>query len=149
MIQEITRQARVTLTHAPSLDPHAPFPWAEDLPPLPRVASSMFDGHLSNHTYNTFLRNTTGNTSPGPDMAQGVILKHMPAVFHSAALALFRLKTATGVTPSQWLHSHTIQIYKKHEPLVMSNYRPMHQSGISLPLQTLVQQTVTRSNCLL
>ena len=54
-----------------------------------------------------------------------MILKHMPHGFHEALQLLFQAMSITGITPPSWLHNHTILLYKKGDPAILDNCRPM------------------------
>jgi hypothetical protein len=45
----------------------------------------------------------------------------------------------TGITPSSWLQSHTILLYKKEDPARLNNYRPITlANAIYKPLTTCI-----------
>ena len=49
----------------------------------------------------------------------------MPPAFHEALHLLFQALAETGITPPTWLQSHTILLYKKGDPTLLENYRPI------------------------
>ncbi len=49
----------------------------------------------------------------------------MPPAFHEALHFLFQALAETGITPPTWLRSHTILLYKKGDPTLLDNYRPI------------------------
>ena len=71
------------------------------------------------------LRRTPNHKAAGPDGVPGLVLKHMPPAFHEALHLLFQALAETGITPPTWLQSHTILLYKKGDPTLLENYRPI------------------------
>jgi hypothetical protein len=71
------------------------------------------------------LRRTPNHKAAGPDGVPGLVLKHMPQAFHDVLLLLFQALAETGITPPTWLQSHTILLYKKGDPTLLDNYRPI------------------------
>ena len=63
--------------------------------------------------------------APGPDGVPAEILKAMPDSFHNALILLYQCMARDGYTPPQWMTSHTCLIYKKSDPSVLDNYRPI------------------------
>ncbi len=49
----------------------------------------------------------------------------MPQAFHEKLHLLFQALAETGMTPPTWLQSHTILLYKKWDPTLLDNYRPI------------------------
>ena len=85
----------------------------------------MIIGKLTPAIFNEALRLLPSHKAPGPDNIPGVLIKHMPQAFHDTVFQLFQTMTITGITPPNWLHSNTILLYKKHDPLELANYRPI------------------------
>ncbi len=58
----------------------------------------------------------------GLDGVPGVVLKHMPPVFHEVLHILFQALAINGITPPSWIKSHIILLYKKRDPTRLDNY---------------------------
>ncbi len=43
----------------------------------------------------------------------------------------------TGITPTSWLYSHAILLYKKGEPTILNNYRPITLANALYKLWTI------------
>ena len=85
----------------------------------------MFDGQLDHHRYHRCLRRMPRGKAPGPDGVPAEILKAMPQNFHTSLLLIYQCMARDGYTPTQWMTSHTCLIYKKSDPTVLDNYRPI------------------------
>ena len=113
---------RKTLSPDPSVDPHAPFPWEHDVPPSPQPETTLVVGRLTQEVFDEALRRNPNYKAAGPDEIPGVILNNMPTAFLDATLSLFQLMVVTGITPPDWLRTHTVLLYKKSDPLSLDNY---------------------------
>ena len=71
------------------------------------------------------LRRTPNHKAAGPDGVLGLVLKHMTPVVHEALRLLFQALAETGITPPTWLQSNTILLYKKGDPTLLDNFRPI------------------------
>ena len=49
----------------------------------------------------------------------------MPDPFHAALTLLFQYMALEGYTPPEWTTSRTCLIYKKGDPTLLDNYRPI------------------------
>jgi hypothetical protein len=112
-VQKLETQA---LSHDPTLPHGAPFPWHLRVPPIQKHTAPMISGCITPAVMQEALRRTPNHKAAGPDGVLGMILKHMPLGFHEALQLLFQAMSITGITPSSWLHSHTILLYKKRGP---------------------------------
>ena len=122
VIEDMQRKA---LSPDPDVDPHAPFPWEQDVPPALQPDTTLIIGHLTQDVFDEALHRNPNYKAPGPDEIPGVILNNMPASFLKTTLALFQLMATTGITPPAWLKTHTVLLYKKGDPLCIDNYRPI------------------------
>ena len=116
---------RKNLSPDPSVDPHAPFPWEHDVPPSPQPETTLVVGRLTQEVFDEALRRNPHYKAAGLDEIPGVILNNMPTAFLDATLSLFQLMAVTGITPPDWLRTHTVLLYKKSDPLSLDNYRPI------------------------
>ncbi len=64
------------------------------------------------------------------------MLKHMPQQFYEALHLLFQALAITGITPLSWLQSHTILFYKKGDPAMLDNDRPITLANANYKLWT-------------
>ena len=85
----------------------------------------MISGQITPAIMQEALRRTPNHKAAGPDGVPGLVLKHMPPAFHEALHLLFQALAETGITPPTWLQSHTILLYKKGDPTLLENYRPI------------------------
>ena len=63
-------------------------------------------------------------------------MKAMPNCFHKCLMLLFKCMAKQGFTPPTWLTSHTTLIYKKGDPHLMDNYRPIALASVVYKLWT-------------
>ena len=89
VIQCLTSQAATTLTRSPSVNPLVPFPWANDLPPTPPVAQSMFEGQIDTRRYKKCLSRMANGKAPGHDGIPAELLIALSPIFHSTFTLLF------------------------------------------------------------
>ena len=132
IVEDLQRKA---LSPDPDIDPHSPFPWAQDVPPTPQPNTTIIAGRLTQDVLDEALQRNPNYKAPGPDGIPGVILNNMPTAFLKATLALFQLMAVTGITPPAWLKTHTVLLYKKNDPLCVDNYRPIALAPILYTLR--------------
>ena len=85
----------------------------------------MIAGQITPSIMQEALRRTPDHKAAGPDGVPGLVLKHMPHAFHEVLHLIFQALAETGITPPTWLQSHTILLYKKGDPTLLDNYRPI------------------------
>ncbi len=84
------------------------------------------DDHIKNPVlFQRCLRNTKLGKVPGPDGVCNEILRYLPEQLQQAIHKMFILMWMTRHTPDKWKQSHTLLLYKKGDPLLLSNYRPI------------------------
>jgi len=84
------------------------------------------DDHIKNPVlFQQCLRNTKLGKTPGSDGVCNEILRYLPEFMQQAIHKTFILMWMTGHTPDHWKQSHTLLLYKKGDPLQLSNYRPI------------------------
>ena len=113
------------------------FPWMDSTDPftkdhftLPKVSSripaNFKVGSLYNiKVYYETLYNLPGRKTPGKDGVPNEVLKHLPEEFHQAIHSLFVLMWQQAITPTEWKTALTILLYKKDDPHLVKNYRPI------------------------
>ena len=107
------------------------YPWMEDGCPDPMTITqpnSLPKSLLNTITradYNLCLKKCGKGKATGPDNIPGELIKNMPQDFHDALFLVFTLLARSRTTPTSWLQSKTVLIYKKGDPCVMDNYRPI------------------------
>jgi hypothetical protein len=126
---EVISQHEKLETTALSLDPTFPlgasFPWLGHVRPTSTSSVPMLIGQITPAIFHEALRRTPNHKVAGQDGVPGLVLKHMPHVFHDVIHFLFHVLAIKGITPPSWLQSHTILLYKKGDPTRLDNYRPI------------------------
>jgi len=75
--------------------------------------------------YKDCVKTLSNHKTPGPDNISNELLKMLPEELHREVHALLVDMWDQRYTPDEWKHSETILIHKKHDPLNLSNYRPI------------------------
>ena len=65
------------------------------------------------------------NKSPGHDGIGNLIVKKVASVISKPLTDIFNLSLSTGMVPEQLKLAKVIPIYKKEDPEIFSNYRPV------------------------
>jgi hypothetical protein len=125
VVQKIAELETKALSPDPTLPPGVPFPWRAHVRATPTSSVPMIAGHITPAIMHEALRRTPNHKAAGPDGVLGLVLKHTPPDFHEALHLLFQALAETGITPPTWLQSHTILLYKKGDPTLLDNYRPI------------------------
>ena len=81
--------------------------------------------YLDQETYNLCLKNLSNNKTPRPDKIPNSILKNMPDSFHRILFLFFTHCYKLKQIPTSWKISLTILLYKKSDPSLLSNHRPI------------------------
>jgi hypothetical protein len=76
-------------------------------------------------TYDLCLKYLGNNKAPRPDNIPNSILKNMPKHFHDLLNLLFQQCYKQQQIPSTWKNSLTILLYKKSNPTILTNHRPI------------------------
>jgi hypothetical protein len=76
-------------------------------------------------TYDLCLKYLGNNKAPGPDNIPNSILKNMPHQFHDLLFLLFQQYYKQQQIPTSWKTSLTILLYKKSDPSILTNHRPI------------------------
>jgi hypothetical protein len=76
-------------------------------------------------TYDICLKYLGNNKAPGPDNIPNSILKNMPHQFHDLLFFLFQQCYKQQQIPTSWKTSLTILLYKKSDPTILTNHRPI------------------------
>ena len=85
----------------------------------------MFERRITPQRCKKCLHRLANGKAPGPDNIPAEILKAMPAPFHEALTLLFHGMALEGYTPSDWITNRTCLIFKKGDPTLLDNYRPI------------------------
>jgi hypothetical protein len=83
--------------------------------------ANMFD----RNTHDLCLKYLGNNKAPGPDNIPNSILKNMPTQFHNLLYLLFHQCYKQQQIPTSWKTSLTILLYKKSDPSILTNHRPI------------------------
>ena len=107
------------------------YPWATEgcpdpitITPPPNLPTTLLDT-ITRADYDLCLKKCGKGKATGPDNIPGELIKSMPQDFHRALFSVFTLLARTRTTPNAWLQSKTVLIYKKGDPYIMDNYRPI------------------------
>ena len=76
--------------------------------------------------------------APGPDEINNEIIKRMPGSFHKMLVKAFIKLWKAGVTPISWKESHIALMYKKGDPTLLKNWRPVTLTNTLYKLWTAV-----------
>ena len=99
-------------------------------------------GGYTREIYDDHLRRLPNNKAAGPDGIPNEILKMMPEAFHDVMHAFLAHIGRSGKTPASWKASHTILLYKKGDPLMVKNYRPIALANTMYKLWTSIVTTL-------
>ena len=88
---------------------------------LPSLLTTVLDPN----TFSFVQSALTNNRAPGPDGIPNEILKLMPPSFMEALHLFFVLMWLTASTPTAWKHSITKLFHKRHDRMLLQNYRPI------------------------
>ena len=134
------------------------YPWDTDPSSPPLIpdsggSQSALGDTYNWHIYEDCLARLPNRKAPGPDGIPNEVIKHLPPAFHRATHGLFQLMWRHKCTPSQWKDDNTILLYKKGDPGVVQNHRPI---GLKRTIYKLWTSTLTHvlsayveDNCLL
>ena len=81
-------------------------------------------------TYNLCLKYLGNNKAPGPNNMPNFILKNMPTQFHNLLYLVFYQCYKQQQIPSSWKTSLTILLYKKSNPSILTNHKPITLANI-------------------
>jgi hypothetical protein len=76
-------------------------------------------------TYNLCFKYLGNNKAPGPNNIPNSILKNMPIQFHNLLYLLFHQCYKQQQILASWKTSLTILLYKKFDPTILTNHRPI------------------------
>jgi hypothetical protein len=91
-------------------------------------------------TYNLCLKYLGNNKAPRPDNIPNSILKNMPKQFHDLLFLLFQQCYKQQQIPTSWKTSLTIFLYKKFDPTILTNHRPI---ALANTIYKLFTSTIT------
>ena len=124
---EQTNNLSATVVHTPN----AKYPWATEgcpdpiiLTPPPDLPTTLLDT-ITRADYDLCIKKCGKGKATGPDNIPGELIRNMPSEFHNALFLIFTLLARVKTTPTTWLQSKTVLIYKKGDPHIMDNYRPI------------------------
>ena len=80
---------------------------------------------LSEDEVAAVLRNLDPNKAGGPDGIPGRILKELANEIASSLCKLFNQSLSLGVVPTKWKFANVTPVYKKDDPTLVCNYRPI------------------------
>ncbi|XP_053394930.1 uncharacterized protein LOC128555668 [Mercenaria mercenaria] len=71
------------------------------------------------------LKSLTVGKAAGPDNVNNRILKELSQELARPLCHLFNISISTGQMPSKWKLAHVCAVFKKNDPQLVSNYRPI------------------------
>ena len=86
------------------------------------------------------LKQLSKNKTPGLDKIPNSILRNLPHRFHTMLFLFFLHCYKQKTIPTSWKISHTILLYKKSNPTLLSNHRP---SALANTIYKLFTSTLT------
>ena len=129
--------SRTNLSYA--LSPYSPIPSDSWVTHFSKIFSSSCSPHYSINPSQNFpdwppvtsdevlelISTLKPGKSPGPDHVISEILSNNPLWWSHLLAKLFTIVNHSGVFPDSWLSSILIPIFKKGDPSLPSNYRPI------------------------
>jgi hypothetical protein len=91
-------------------------------------------------TYDLCLKYLRNNKAPGPDNIPNSILKNMLQQFHDLLFLVFQQCYKQQKIPTSWKTSLTILLYKKADPTILTNHRPI---ALANTIYKLFTSTIT------
>jgi exonuclease III len=101
-----------------------------------RGKTDLFELLADESTYNGQLKSLKKGKTPGPDDVPNELLKILPDGWHKTIHALYQVMWITGTTPTAWKESQTSLLYKKSDPYLVPNYRPIGMANALYKLWT-------------
>ena len=92
--------------------------------------------YFDQETYDLCLKNLGNNKAPGPDKIPNSILKNMPPRFHKLLFLFFKHCYKQKQIPASWKTSLTVLLYKKGNPSLLTNHRPIALANTIYKLYT-------------
>jgi hypothetical protein len=143
VIAEVTRQYSARLQSTVDPNTARSFPWGSDtdgIIPNSKGTHLKLSDEYNKHVYQECLSRLPGRKAPGPDGVPNEVLKNLPREFHNAVHDMFRLMWRHSHTPQVWKDDHTVLLYKKGDPGVVQNHRPI---GLKRTIYKLWTATIT------
>ena len=91
------------------------------------------------------LKQLSKNKTPGPDKIPNSILRNLPHRFHTMLFLFFLHCYKQKTMPTSWKTSHIILLYKKGNPTLLSNHRPIALANTIYKLFTSTLTTLLSS----
>ena len=86
--------------------------------------------------YNNYLRWLTWGKAPGLDNIPNNIIKTLPPQCQDLFFLFFEHYYKQIEIPTYWKHNTTILLHKKHNPIYLTNYRPIVLANTIYKLHT-------------
>jgi hypothetical protein len=102
------------------IEPPASFPT-----PSKTLDNQLSEIELIEEEVAAVLRNLDPNKASGPDGIPCRLLKEVAHEIAPSLCRLFNLSLSLGVVPSEWKFANISPVFKKEDPSIESNYRPI------------------------
>lgn len=76
------------------------------------------------------IQKLPNKASSGPDGIPSMLIKTLKLVLVEPLTKIFNVSFETGCLPKQWLDAKIVPIFKKGDPAVVSNYRPISLTAV-------------------
>lgn len=93
--------------------------------PLPNSPGVDLDYPISLHEVTCVLHKLKNNKAPGHDGIPNEVWKSLPPTYIKHIQNMFNNILTTGIIPEQWTTILFQPIFKKSDPLISQNYRPI------------------------
>ena len=91
------------------------------------------------------LKTMRPDVATGPDSVSSIMLRNTASTISSPLTAIFNQSLATGSVPSDWKRSNITPVYKKDDPALATNYRPISLlSLVSKVLERIIHNRLMR-----
>ena len=101
----------------------------------------LFDIDFSCTRVKQFLDNVNKNKAPSPDGIHGCVLKYCSNSLCRPLAIIFRLTYNTGIIPVEWKSANIVPIHKKGDKNLISNYRPISLTCLTVKImENIIQE---------
>ena len=95
------------------------------IPLIPMRNETMSDFYITPDEVRSVLKILPMGKASGPDEMNNRILRELADVLCLPLCTLFNKSLSDGIVPSSWKEAHVSAVFKKGDPSIVSNYRPI------------------------